>query len=164
MSPVPALIPNIRGRLDLMQFFKFPCNRAEPYRAPATEAVHGVRLLDVISVGMAHPLSDEVDRDSAALHQGVPTRMEESCEQARQDPQGTVDIHGQSEQYSRTWIAYAVWPSAEARETAFERGILQLHPAVGEMMTYVEEVLGEIPLAVTDGLIVPGDSESEIGD
>ncbi len=63
-----------------------------------------------------------------------------------------------------TWIAYAVWPSAEARKAAFEPGVLQLHPAVGEMLTYVEEVLDEIPLAVTDDLIVRDDSASNISD
>ena len=63
-----------------------------------------------------------------------------------------------------TWIAYAVWPSAKAREVAFELGVLQLHPAVGEMLTYVEEVLDEILLAVTGDLIVPDDSPSNIGD
>ncbi len=63
-----------------------------------------------------------------------------------------------------TWIAYAVWPSAEAREAAFAPGVLQLHPAVGELLTHVEEILEEIPLAITDDLIVPDGSASNIDD
>ncbi len=50
-----------------------------------------------------------------------------------------------------TWI---VWPSAEAREAAFEPGVLRLHPAVEEMLACVEEVIDEIPLAGTDDFVV----------
>lgn len=54
-----------------------------------------------------------------------------------------------------TWVAYAVWPSAEAREAAFEPGVLQVHPAVSEMLACVEQVLDEIHLTVTDDLLLP---------
>ena len=51
-------------------------------------------------------------------------------------------------------MAYAMWPSAEAREAAFDPGVLQLHPAVGEMLACVEEIVVEIHLTVSDDLLL----------
>ncbi len=54
-----------------------------------------------------------------------------------------------------SWLAYARWPSAEARAAALAQ---DPDPAVVELRGCVEELVEQIPMTIVDDLLVPDEA------